>query len=209
VGESRIFRTAYEGPQYVPALLRAQVLWRELEAEARHDLLWLNGGLMIGDADTEETRNVLASAEDFDLPHAVLDAAAMAARYLQHWPLLSGEVAILDHQAGVIRPARCRPPRPQRRPADCGSHRRRGWAIHVRPDSGSRPTTDGHTLDGHVLVGPVPGVPNVWLLGGFSGHGFKLSPAIGQLTTDLIREGETDLPIAHLDPARYLTPMAV
>src|SRR5215475_2096201 len=50
-GESRIFRVAYrEGPQYVPMLLRARDLWRELEAEAGRDLLTVTGGLMIGDA---------------------------------------------------------------------------------------------------------------------------------------------------------------
>ena len=36
---------------------------------------------------------------------------------------------------------------------------------------------DGYTPDGHGLVGPLPAAPNVWMFGGFSGHGFKLAPA--------------------------------
>jgi sarcosine oxidase len=64
---------------------------------------------------------------------------------------------------------------------------------------------DGYTPDGHALVGPLPAAPNVWMLGGFSGHGFKLAPAIGEVAADLIRHGKTSLSIAHLDPGRYLT----
>jgi sarcosine oxidase len=39
----------------------------------------------------------------------------------------------------------------------------------------------------------------------FSGHGFKLAPAIGEVAADLIRHGNTSLPIAHLHPGRYRT----
>src|SRR5690349_25069097 len=77
-GESRIFRTAYlEGPQYVPLLLRARELWRELERETGRSLLTLCGGLMIGAGESEAMRNVVESATSFDLPHEVLDAAEM------------------------------------------------------------------------------------------------------------------------------------
>src|SRR5882724_7569688 len=72
-GESRIFRSAYlEGPQYVPLLLRARELWRELERESGQQLLTLNGGLMIGHAESESMHNVLESAARYDLPHQVL-----------------------------------------------------------------------------------------------------------------------------------------
>jgi sarcosine oxidase len=104
-GESRMFRLAYlEGPQYVPMLLRARDLWRELEAETGRDLLTVTGGLMIGDADSGEIRNVIDSAERFALPHEVLDGTSMAVRYPQHQSLLAGEIAVLDRMAGVIRP---------------------------------------------------------------------------------------------------------
>jgi sarcosine oxidase len=103
-GESRIFRVAYrEGPQYVPLLLRARDLWRELEAETGRGLLTVTGGLAIGDAGSAGIGSVIACAERFSLPHEVLDAGAMAARYPQH-RLLPGEIGVLDRLAGVIRP---------------------------------------------------------------------------------------------------------
>ena len=62
---------------------------------------------------------------------------------------------------------------------------------------------DGYTSDSHGIVGRAPGAENVWLLGAFSGHGFKMAPAFGQIATDLVTRGTTSLPIAHLDPARF------
>lgn len=330
-GESRMFRVAYrEGPQYVPMLLRARELWRELEAESGRELLTVTGGLMIGDAGSGEIRNVIDSAKAFALPHEVLDAGAMAARYPQHQSLLPGEIAVLDRMAGVIRPefavvsaarraqelgatiyertqvtavepdpdgvtvhaggrdyrvrqavlaagpwtARFTPSlvrhiTPRRvimtwhmaddpaayQPARFPICIRNSDGVHISafssldggsvkiavsasftdlagPDDLDRnigPATltvvtdavarfmpgltpdpirvsaymDGYTPDGHALAGPLPAAPNVWLLGGFSGHGFKLSPAIGQAVTDLIRYGKTDLPVAHLNPSRW------
>jgi sarcosine oxidase len=333
-GESRIFRIAYaEGPQYVPLLLRARDLWRELEAETGRDLLTVTGGLTIGDAGSAAVRNVLASAQRFSLPHELLDGRALAARYPQHQPLLPGELAVLDHTGGVIRPefavlaaahraqdlgatiyertgvtavepdadgvtvhtggrayrvrkvvlaagpwtARFVPGLAHRitprrviltwhmakdpaayQPARFPVAIRDSDGIHISAypslDGGSVKTAvsaaftdldgpdsldrnvgpavlaivtgavarflpglvpspirvsaymDGYTPDGHALAGPLPGAPNVWLLGGFSGHGFKFSPAIGQAVTDLIRDGTTNLPVDHLDPARPARP---
>jgi sarcosine oxidase len=48
-GGSRIIRQAYfEGPAYVPLILRAYQLWRELEISTGASLLTRTGGLMIG-----------------------------------------------------------------------------------------------------------------------------------------------------------------
>jgi len=44
----------------------------------------------------------------------------------------------------------------------------------------------------------------VWLLGGFSGHGFKMAPSFGQVAADLVVDGTTSLPVEHLDPKRFL-----
>lgn len=62
---------------------------------------------------------------------------------------------------------------------------------------------DCFTPDHHGLVGPLPGHGNVTVLGGFSGHGFKLSPAIGEVAADLVLGGATTHQIAHLDPSRF------
>lgn len=329
-GESRIFRTAYlEGAQYVPLLRRAYELWRELEKESGHDLLTLNGGLMIGDRDSEAMRNVQASIDEFGLGHELLDADAVAARYPQH-RISADETAILDHAAGVLRPefavaaaayrarelgaglvshttvtgiephargvtvhtdarsyevgqvvvtagpwtARFAPglaahvapkrlvmtwyqaQRPsQWTPDNCPIFLRDAEDVHIfgvpTLDGGSVKVAphadygtfddadeldrhvavgdlarinsavaryltglipepvrvsaymDAYTTDGHGLVGRMPGTDNVWVLGGFSGHGFKMAPTFGQIAADLVRDGGTRFPVAHLDPARF------
>lgn len=106
-GESRIFRTAYhEGGRYVPLLLAAQEEWRRLERETGRHLLTLNGGLMIGDPQSDFIANVRASVEEHGLPHQVLEHDDAARRYPQH-RLLPGEVMILDELAGFLRPELC------------------------------------------------------------------------------------------------------
>jgi glycine/D-amino acid oxidase-like deaminating enzyme len=53
------------------------------------------------------------------------------------------------------------------------------------------------------LIGPHPEHPSALVLGGFSGHGFKLAPVVGEIAADLISDGETQHPIALFDPARF------
>jgi sarcosine oxidase len=62
---------------------------------------------------------------------------------------------------------------------------------------------DAYTEDGHAVVGRMPGARNVWVLGAFSGHGFKMAPAFGQVAAELVTDGKTGLPVEHLDPARF------
>lgn len=52
------------------------------------------------------------------------------------------------------------------------------------------------TPDSHPLVGPVPEVEGLYLASGFSGHGFKLAPAIGKGMAGLITGADP----APLDP---------
>jgi sarcosine oxidase len=105
-GDTRIFRTAYfESPEYVPLLQRAHRLWRRLEEESGAELLTLVGGLAIGPADGELVAGVLASAAENQLPHRLLDQSEMGRLYPQHL-LAAGDVAVLDEQAGFLRPER-------------------------------------------------------------------------------------------------------
>jgi sarcosine oxidase len=62
---------------------------------------------------------------------------------------------------------------------------------------------DAFTPDGHAIIGRPRAVGNVLIMGGFSGHGFKLSPALGQAAADLLLTGATDIAIGHLDAGRY------
>lgn len=329
-GESRLFRTAYlEGPEYVPLLLRSRELWRELEQTSGRDLLTLNGGVMIGPETSQEMRNVVASAEQFDLPHRVLDSAGLRAELPQHRQV-DGMIGVVEEWAGFLRPefAVYEAARAAERDGatvfgdtvvheidgrgdhwtirtDRGDHTVErllvspgpwtaslvpGLADHVEtrrlimtwyladdvaayaPDrfpvfirtEGGRhifgaPTLDGgtvkvaphgaygptdpddldrdihpgeldrindlvarwfsglspapvrtatymeaYTSDNHGVVGRLPGEAPGWVLGSFSGHGFKMAPALGEIGADLATTGEPRFGLDHLDAARFL-----
>ena len=54
--------------------------------------------------------------------------------------------------------------------------------------------------DGHFVVGLHPEFANVAVACGFSGHGFKFAPVIGEALADLAVDGRTALPIGFLAP---------
>jgi glycine/D-amino acid oxidase-like deaminating enzyme len=55
------------------------------------------------------------------------------------------------------------------------------------------------------LLGPLPGVEGLYIMCGFSGHGFKLSPAIGELMAEKVLEDKTSLvDIDFFRPSRFI-----
>jgi len=58
------------------------------------------------------------------------------------------------------------------------------------------------TPDYNPIIGPAP-VDGLFLATGFSGHGFKISPAVGRLVADLLTDGTTDLPGVTAGDFRY------
>jgi sarcosine oxidase len=60
---------------------------------------------------------------------------------------------------------------------------------------------EGYTASGNPLVGHLPGEDDIVVLTGFSGSGFKLSPAMGEIAADLALDGTTDHPVGFLAPA--------
>jgi sarcosine oxidase len=103
-GDSRIIRTAYyEGPHYVPLVQCAFPLWRRLEHESGTALLTMTGALMIGPPDCDLVAGALSSARDHGLAHELLDGDQMRRRYPQVH-LQPGEVALVEQQAGILRP---------------------------------------------------------------------------------------------------------
>jgi monomeric sarcosine oxidase len=46
-----------------------------------------------------------------------------------------------------------------------------------------------NTSNGHFLIDRHPGVPNAWLVGGGSGHGFKHGPAVGEYVAARVADG--------------------
>lgn len=59
------------------------------------------------------------------------------------------------------------------------------------------------TPDWNPVLGPVPGLDGLLLAFGFSGHGFKLSPAIGRMLAQAALGLPTDLPLAPYRIGRF------
>lgn len=106
-GLTRIIRLAYfEDPSYVPLLRRAFALWRELQDGMDEPLLHVTGGLDVGFAGSHVFEGSLRSCREHDLPHEVLDATALAARF-PGWRPAAHAMAVYQPDAGFLTPERC------------------------------------------------------------------------------------------------------
>jgi len=80
--------------------------------------------------------------------------------------------------------------------------------IHRVPscaDSGLKDDFNGpicYTPDGNPLVGPAPGLRNMWLAEGFS-FGITAAGGTGYYLAQMMVEGEAEIDMASLDPKRY------
>ena len=87
----------------------------------------------------------------------------------------------------------------QRVPSEEGMARARALLSERFPELANAPLLESRVCqyenspDGHLILDSHPDAPNVWLLGGGSGHGFKLGPAVGELAADAIL-GKRDVP---------------
>lgn len=330
-GESRIIRQAYfEDPCYVPLVLRAYQLWREMEIISRDRLLEQTGGVMIGPPSGELVRGSMESARQWDIPHRVLSATEVTDAFPALHPdpdhvglveaeagVLAPELAILAHlrqatsqgaelhfgeraldwaasdgkvvvgtatrsytadrlvlTAGAWSGALLGPPelplQVERQvmvwfsPANAGSFSPPRCPIYLleRTDGSQYygiPTRDGRTAkaarhhggeittaegirrevsesdvsavraglgetvpdlaqaplaraaaclytntpDLKFVIGVHPVHPRVAVAAGFSGHGFKFAPVVGEILADLTERGETAHPIAAFAPGRF------
>lgn len=57
--------------------------------------------------------------------------------------------------------------------------------------------------DGDAIVGPSPGVPRLYQVCGFTGHGFMMAPAVGKLVAELLATGKRHPMLDRWDPARF------
>jgi sarcosine oxidase len=87
----------------VPLLRESFPLWRELEAATGADLVTLTGALMIGPPSAEAVSGALAAAADHSLDVRLLKADEIRRTYPGHI-VGNRDVAVLDAQAGFIRP---------------------------------------------------------------------------------------------------------
>src|SRR5690606_15743122 len=80
-GVNRIIRLAYfEHPSYVPLLRRSYELWRELEAAAGEQLLYITGSIDAGPPDSVVVQGALRACAEHGLEHELLSAAELHQR---------------------------------------------------------------------------------------------------------------------------------
>ncbi|WP_435196060.1 N-methyl-L-tryptophan oxidase [Natronomonas sp. EA1] len=60
-----------------------------------------------------------------------------------------------------------------------------------------------NTPDGHFIIDRHPQKENVLVACGFSGHGFKFAPVVGEILADLAVDGETDHPVDRFRADRF------
>ncbi len=105
-GRSRMIRKAYfEDPAYVPLLLRAYDLWRQLEEETGDQLLRISGLLMVGPESSEIIAGASRAAREHSLPLELFDASGIRARYPM-LRVLDDEVGAYEPDGGVLTPER-------------------------------------------------------------------------------------------------------
>ena len=59
------------------------------------------------------------------------------------------------------------------------------------------------TPDDHAIVGPVEEQPGLWVVAGFSGHGFMQSPAVGEAAANWLLDGDPGLDLSALSLSRF------
>ncbi|MGN7741852.1 N-methyl-L-tryptophan oxidase [Pseudomonas sp. 22526] len=115
-GDTRITRQAVgEGVAYVPLAIRAQQIWRELEAEQDERLFEQCGVLVMTSSATptgqdgapDFTENTLALARQFGIEHEALDAAQIRQRFPQFAPIHDSALGYFEPGGGYVRPERC------------------------------------------------------------------------------------------------------
>lgn len=62
---------------------------------------------------------------------------------------------------------------------------------------------EGYTPDAIPVIGPSRTTPGLFHAFGFSGHGFQLGPAMGEILGELLTTGETETPIDAFDIGRF------
>jgi glycine/D-amino acid oxidase-like deaminating enzyme len=67
----------------------------------------------------------------------------------------------------------------------------------------AKPCMYSLTPDGNFVIDRHPAHANVVLCGGFSGHGFKFAPVIGEIAADLALEGDSRHRIDFLSLKRF------
>jgi sarcosine oxidase len=113
-GETRITRKAIgEGEMYVPLVLRAYEIWREVEEATGERLLDVVGGLWISSPRRRVEIHVadfyartLAAARRFGIAHEILDAGEIRSRF-PAFGVRDDETGYFEPDAGILYPEAC------------------------------------------------------------------------------------------------------
>ncbi|GAB0102947.1 N-methyl-L-tryptophan oxidase [Nocardia sp. JMUB6875] len=105
-GGSRIIRQSYfEDPAYVPLLLRSYELWEQLAKDSGDEVYRLTGGLYVGPPDSLTVAGSIRASREWSLPHDLLDASEIRARFPNFTPE-PHFVGLYEDMAGFARPER-------------------------------------------------------------------------------------------------------
>ena len=104
-GESRIFRFAYDNPEYAKLAMQCKPMWRALEQEAGESLLLDSDQLDLADelAHHKDVMAVASTLSQIGASYDQLDAAQLRQQYPQ-WRL--GDDALAVRSPGLGHPAR-------------------------------------------------------------------------------------------------------
>ena len=100
----------------------------------------------------------------------------------------------------------------KRVPSEEGIARARTFLAERFPELAKAPLLSGEVCqyenspDGNLIIDRHPEASNVWLVGGGSGHGFKLSPAVGEMVASAILSGKDIPKIFSLERLRAVKP---
>lgn len=143
-------------------------------------------------------------------------ASGMPAFYVEHlngtfygFPSLDGRTIKAAEHGGAER--RTDPDAVDRRVVPEDLVKVQAFLASALPDVDPRPAHTSvcmYTLspDHHFVIDRHPEHPQVVFAAGFSGHGFKFCPAVGQALADLAVAGRTELPIGFLGLQRFRGP---
>jgi len=92
----------------------------------------------------------------------------------------------------------------ERRPSAEGEQAMRAFvgrrfpALAAVPLVGAEVCQYENSPDGNFLIDRHPGLPDIWIAGGGSGHGFKMGPAFGEMLARLVRDDGSPDPLFTL-----------
>ncbi|MCF9046679.1 N-methyl-L-tryptophan oxidase [Acinetobacter nectaris] len=101
-GETRLMRHAYaEGEKYIPLVLKAQCLWNDLELKTNKPIFHRVGVLNIAPKNTDFYKNVLMTAQQYNIPIKQYTALEIQKRW-PNWTFDASYIGLFEPDAGYL-----------------------------------------------------------------------------------------------------------